>query len=344
MAESPDWLKDKRLRLERKNAFDGSLVHGVSKFNRDTGRMSRPLNPFAECVDPDTGLIRPDLVRSRDCPVCGEAPGQGLFIKGGFRHVRCPSCGLIYVSLILREDIMVRYWREEMAWTSVLQSGPQIDMDKLKYSYGLTLASSYLSGELPGSLLDVGAGTGTFVRLATSLGWDSTAIELNMDSADVLAKEGYQVIVKPLEMADLSSDTYDVVTLWEVLEHMAEPRSILSHVGKLLSPRGVVLILVPNAGSLVTRILHEKSNTFGGHSHLNHFNVQSMETLLKTLNFEILEMETVLTELGTINNHLDFQDPYLGNARDFFQTLTPEIIHDRLWGSRLLVVARKARG
>jgi 2-polyprenyl-3-methyl-5-hydroxy-6-metoxy-1,4-benzoquinol methylase len=329
------------LRLERKNAFDGSLTHGVSKFNRDTGRMSRPMNPFAECVDPDTGLIRPDLVRSRDCPVCGEPPGPGLFTKDGFRHVRCPSCGLIYVSLILREDIMVKYWREEMAWTSVLLSAPQVEMDKLKYSYGLALASAYLSSELPGTLLDVGAGTGTFVRLAKSHGWDATAIELNMDSADLLAKEGYQVIVKPLEMADLSPNSFDVVTLWEVLEHMADPRSLLKHAGKLLTSKGILLILVPNAGSLVTRILHEKSNTFGGHSHLNHFNVKSLETLLKSLDFEILEMETLLTELVTINNHLDFQDPYSGEAEDFSPTLTPELIHDRLWGSRLLALARK---
>ncbi|MDR2349361.1 MAG: methyltransferase domain-containing protein [Deltaproteobacteria bacterium] len=342
MALSPDWLNDKYSRLERKNAFDGSLVHGTSKFNRDTGRNSKPVNPFQAFIDPETNLIRQELTRPRNCPVCGAPPGEGLFIKDGFRHVRCPSCGLIYVSLILRDEIMIKYWREEMAWNAVLRTGPQTDMDKLKFAYGLELASSHAPGELPGTLLDVGAGTGTFIRLADGRGWKTTALELNVESAETMESEGYQVIVKPLELADLSENAYDMVTLWEVLEHLAEPKIVLSNTRELLTSGGVLLILVPNSGSLVTRILHEKSNTFGGHSHLNHFNPSSMKILLESLDYEILEMETVLTELGTIYNHLDFQDPYLGDAPETIPQLTPELIHDKLWGSRLLVVAKKA--
>jgi hypothetical protein len=63
--------------------------------------------------------------------------------------------------------------------------------------------------------------------------------------------------------------------------------------------------------------------------------------LLEGCGFEILELETILTELGSINNYLDFQDPYLGEAGPFFPDLTPEVIHDKLWGSRLLALARK---
>lgn len=69
---------------------------------------------------------------------------RGLFVKDGFRHVKCPSCGLIYVSLILREDVLDRYWREEAAWISVLNSDPQMELDRLKYQYGLDLAEARL--------------------------------------------------------------------------------------------------------------------------------------------------------------------------------------------------------
>ncbi|MDR2353936.1 MAG: class I SAM-dependent methyltransferase [Deltaproteobacteria bacterium] len=335
------WLKDKKARLERKNAFDGSLVHGTAKFNKDTGRNVRSLQPFKEFIDPETGLIRSDMLRPRKCPVCNAAPGPGLFIKEGFRHVRCPTCSLIYVSLILREDILAKYWREEMSWLRVLKSSPQIDMDRLKFSYGLELAQAYLPDGKPGSLLDVGAGTGFFVRLALEQGWKTTAQELNLESYDSLMRDGIQVIVKPLELSDLPLKSFDLVTLWEVLEHLTEPKQILERIFQLLVPQGLLLILVPNAGSLVTRILHDKSNTFGGHSHLNHFTIDSLIYLLNKTDFEILEMETVLTELGTINNHLNFLDPYLGDAPDFFPNLTPEILHDKLWGSRILILARK---
>ena len=337
-----DWLSDKKMRLERKNAFDGSLVYGTSKFNKDTGRATRPLQPFQTLIDKDTGLIGAELVRSRSCPVCGEAPGPGLFIKDGFRHVRCPKCDLIYVSLILREDIMIRYWREETAWLSVLHSNPQSDMDRLKFQYGLDLAESLLNtGGKKGKLLDIGAGSGDFVLRAKERGWDSTALELNIETAEYLEREGIQVIVRPLELSDLEPESFSLVTMWEVLEHLTDPRAVLIKTREILAPDGILLVAVPNAGSLVTRILHEKSNTFGGHSHLNHFNVNSLTFLLNDLKFEIAELETIITELGTINNFLDFQDPYLGSAGEFWPDITPELIHEKLWGSRILLCARR---
>jgi 2-polyprenyl-3-methyl-5-hydroxy-6-metoxy-1,4-benzoquinol methylase len=233
---------------------------------------------------------------------------------------------------------MLKFWREEMAWTGVLRSLPQIEMDILKYSYGLELAQEFLKGR---KLLDVGAGTGEFVHLATENGWQATALELNIESADHMVRQGYEVIVKPLEISDLPSNSFDLVTLWEVLEHLAEPKIVIREIKRILAPEGLLLILVPNSASLVTRILHEKSNTFGGHSHLNHFNPNSLTFFLKSLNFEIIEMETVITELGTINNHLAFEDPYLGEASPFFSELTPENIHKNLWGSRLLLLAKE---
>jgi hypothetical protein len=190
----------------------------------------------------------------------------------------------------------------------------------------------------------MGAGNGTFVRTAGAMGWRPTALEINTECAESMLNEGFQVIVKPLELSDLPQGSFDLITFWEVLEHLAEPRQVLSRLGPLFTERGILLVLVPNAGSLVTRILHEKSTTFGGHSHLNHFTAPSLTTLLESLGFEILEMETLLTELGAINNHLSFQDPYLGEAPPVSPDLSPELIHDRLWGSRLLVLARRRAG
>jgi 2-polyprenyl-3-methyl-5-hydroxy-6-metoxy-1,4-benzoquinol methylase len=338
-AKPESWLSDPDERLRRKNAFDASLVLGTAKFNRETGRQDNLSPPFSQHIDPDTGLIRMDMLRARDCPICGSPPGPGLFVKGGFRHVRCPVCELIYVSLILREELMLKYWREEMAWVRVLISKPQIDMDLIKFGYGLDLATSYVSGR---KLLDIGAGPGGFPVLASERGWEASAIEFNVESVENLLKEGMRVIVKPLELADLPSSSFDLVTMWEVLEHVADPKVVLSEARRLLAPDGALLILVPNAGSLVTRVLHEKSHTFGGHSHLNHFNSKSLKLLLSNMRYELIELETVITELGAINNHLGFEDPYLGEAEAFALELTPKLIHERLWGSRLLALARPA--
>ncbi|MDR1871639.1 MAG: methyltransferase domain-containing protein [Deltaproteobacteria bacterium] len=336
-----EWLKDAQLRLDRKNAFDASLVVGTARFNRDTGRDRMVRQPFAKFIDPATNLIQLDMTRSRVCPVCGAPPGRALFVKDGFRHVHCESCDLIYVSLILREDILTQYWREEMVWKSVLKSEPQLEMDILKFGYGLDLAAAYLGEER--DLLDIGAGNGDFVLLAQERDWRAVAMELNLESAASLESAGIKVIVKSLELSDIAPGSFSLITMWEVLEHLTEPKTILYEVHRILPENGILLILVPNVGSLVTRLLHERSDTFGGHSHLNHFNQASLTKLLNLMGFEILEMETVITELGAINNYLSFADPYLGEAPPFSPTLTPDFIHENLWGSRLLVLARPAK-
>ncbi|MGL4209656.1 MAG: class I SAM-dependent methyltransferase [Candidatus Adiutrix sp.] len=333
---SSAWLNDELKRLERKNAFDGSLIMGTAKFNRETGRLEPVNRPFLWAIDKETGLIRADLVRVRRCPVCGELPGDLLFIKDGFRHVRCLACGLIYVSLILRDNVLEKFWREEAAWMNVLNSGPQMEIDRLKFQYGLDVVTPHIHGR---TVLDIGSGNGTFVRIAKEAGWQPTALDLNQDSNQKLAADGFKVIVKHLEAADLPSESFDLITFWEVLEHLPDPRLALLEARRLLRPNGIFLIMVPNVLSLVTRLLHDKSQTFGGHSHLNHFSTDTLTLLLKGAGLKILEMETVITELGAINNYLSFEHPYEGEAGQVLPELTPKMIHDRLWGSRLLVLA-----
>jgi 2-polyprenyl-3-methyl-5-hydroxy-6-metoxy-1,4-benzoquinol methylase len=333
----PEWLNDPPARLARKNAFDAALVMGTAQFNQKTGRLIGHEQPFSWALDPATGLIRPDLVQARPCPICQTPPSRGLFVKDGFRHVKCQRCGLVYVSLILREDILEQYCRSETAWSAVLDSQPQQEMDRLKYQYGLDLVSWRLPRR---RLLDIGGGGGAFARLATEDGWQVTTLELNQESSKRLASQGLKVIVKHLEMADLPSGGFDLISLWEVLEHLVDPGLTIREIRRLLAPGGLLLVLVPNVESLATRLLHEKSRTFGGHSHLNHFSPRTLESLLKKSGLAGLELETVITELGTINNHLAFEDAYAGSAEPFSSALTPALIHENLWGSRLLAVAR----
>ena len=263
-------------RLARKNAFDGSLVMGVETFNRATGRDRHRSELLSSLVDPDTGLLKEPLARDRSCPVCGDRFERPLFIKDGFRHGRCPECGLVYVNPVLTEEAATAYYRQESSWTRVLESGPQVEMDRLKYEYGLDLAAPYLQNR---HLLDIGTGTGLFVRVAQSQGYDPVALELHRENVEKLKSDGFQVIDQTLESARIQEHQFDMATLWEVLEHIVDPRSLLGEIHRILKPKGILFILVPNLDSLVTRVLHEKSGVFGGHSHVNFFNAHTLTRL-----------------------------------------------------------------
>ena len=185
----------------------------------------------------------------------------------------------------------------------------------------------------------MGTGSGLFLKIAKCMGFDATGLELHTQNVEKLKECGFEVVDVPLEKAGLASDEFDMVSMWEVLEHIENPVSLLRETARIMKPGGKLLILVPNVDSLVTRLLHEKSGTFGGHSHVNHFNVKTLTRLLGLAGFEVMHAETIITELGTINNHLGFEDPYNGAAGTQLGFITPEMIHENMLGSKLLVLA-----
>ena len=328
-------------RLEAKNSFDGSLVFGTQTFNKRTGRdrhlEHRQRNDYF-FVDPSTQQLRPEMTSPRSCPSCGGRKYQEIFVKEGFPHLQCEDCHMVYVAPILNEEALLKLYEEEESWTEVLFSQEQMELDKKKFQYGLELIEVYRES---GDILDVGCGPGFFLEAARNSGWQVSGIEMNEQCVARLREQGILIHTQPLEEADLTAASCDCVSMWEVLEHLREPRVALTHIHRILRPGGLLLICVPNFGSLVNRILHEKAGTFGGQSHLNFFTDHTLTRMQEAVGFEVAETETIITEFGTINNYLSFEHPYLGSSETVVPNLTPQQIHEYMLGSRLLTLARK---
>jgi 2-polyprenyl-3-methyl-5-hydroxy-6-metoxy-1,4-benzoquinol methylase len=245
---------------------------------------------------------------------------------------------MIYVNPVLRQEKLHSDGLREDSWIRVLCNETQLEMDRKKFRYGLDLLETYQPGR--GRLLDVGTGPGVFLEVARERGWEVSAVEFNQACVERLRELGIPVTSSTLEEAQFEKASFRAVTLWDVLEHILEPRSFLRHVRALMAPEGILMVALPNVDSLVCRVLHEKSATFAGDSHVNFFNAETLKELLGKCGFEVLESETFLTEIGTINNHLSFEDVYLGGAQTVLEFLTPEYIHRNMLGSRLLVLAQ----
>ena len=171
--------------------------------------------------------------------------------------------------------------------------------------------------------------------------WEPTAVEFNSFCVKRIESLGIECINEPLESADLPENYFDCVTLWAVFEHLQHPNEMLKIINKLLRPGGILAILVPNIDSLAARILHERCATFSGDTHINFFNYKTLTKIQEMNGFEVLEAETVFSEVNTIKNYLNYNDPYVGDGEQEFEFLDPKIIHENLLGYALVTYSKK---
>jgi len=107
----------------------------------------------------------------------------------------------------------------------------------------------------PGSLLDVGCAKGLFLDLARKRGWNVQGVEISHTTAAFARQEfGLQVFTGVLEEAHFPANSFDVVSLWDLIEHLDNPFGFLRETARILKPGGIVLILTPNHDSLITRM------------------------------------------------------------------------------------------
>lgn len=108
-----------------------------------------------------------------------------------------------------------------------------------------------------GALLDVGAGPGLFVSQARRRGWRADGVEPS-DASRAFARDRLGIELQPggiEELGALPAASYDVVTLFDVIEHLPEPVAALRAVGRILVPGGLVVIVTPKFDSLLARLL-----------------------------------------------------------------------------------------
>jgi len=200
------------------------------------------MSPCPICARPDSRL----LYRVRDDTVLISRVTPPLEIH------RCRGCGLTFARGGLPEPDLKELY--EAAWKKTW--GPTFEQSPARVASYAAAQVTYVETLIPpGRVLDVGCGNGLFLEAASVRGWEVAGIELS-PAAAAAARErvGPRVTLGTLEEADLRSDAFDVVTLWEVIEHVPHPLRLLSEVRRVLRPGGMLFLSTPNAHSIFHRI------------------------------------------------------------------------------------------
>lgn len=142
----------------------------------------------------------------------------------------------------------------------------------------------------PGTLLDVGAGTGDFLKAAKEKSWNVMGVEPNQNAIQLAKQKG---ITLHSDLRDLKNLKFDVITLWHVLEHISNLEEAVEDLSKLLKPGGVLVIAVPNFNSYDAKYYKEFWAAFDTPRHLWHFSKKSISELFKK-NFDLKNIEPMV--------------------------------------------------
>jgi SAM-dependent methyltransferase len=138
------------------------------------------------------------------------------------------------------------------------------------------------------TLLDVGCGEGAFLDLARSAGLEVAGVELNLEAAKVCRGRGHTVHTRPL--AELGQGTqsrgYDLVTVFQVLEHVSDPVGFLGQAAKLVAPGGALSVAVPNESGIY-RICPREPHQWPPH-HVTRWRLEDLRELGRRCGFAVL--------------------------------------------------------
>ena len=134
------------------------------------------------------------------------------------------------------------------------------------------------------TILDVGAGTGDFLKVCKKNNWDAYGIEPS-DKARKIAAE--KEINLKQDISELKNELFDVITLWHVLEHIPNLIEYIDQLKKLLKPNGVLLIAVPNYKSYDAEYYKEYWAAYDVPRHLWHFSKESIQKLFSQVNMNV---------------------------------------------------------
>jgi len=218
----------------------------------------------------------------RECPDCGETVFKLKIAEKQFKIVKCKSCGFIYLLNPPDEKEIYEDYYE-------IQYSPEDYKPDSKYGFlseihliNLQRVSLLKKIGANGKLLDIGCGTGLFMNIATQNGFEIEGTDVSRKALD-FAKSGFGLNVYRKTLDDLIDEkkTYDVITLWHVVEHFLEPVIELNKIFQLLKPNGYCIIEVPNFNSIKFRLSGKKWK--GGNHPLYHRSFFTGKSLMNIL-------------------------------------------------------------
>ena len=231
------------------------------------------------------------------CNHCGRDVTRNLHAIS--RLVQCSGCGLIYVNPRPSSEDLARQYQEGYFQCDAPTFGGyedyEADADDIRRTFRrrIGLIAPWIRTPTP-RLLDVGCATGLFMEVAREADWRVEGMDISHYALSRAREKGLSVRAGALPNPELESGEYDVVTLWDVIEHVTDPAAVIADCHRLLRPGGVLAMSTPDAGSRPAKILAGRWLGFRSiDEHLYFFSRDSMRAMLERGGFHAARFHAV---------------------------------------------------
>ena len=240
----------------------------------------------------------PPVRALKRCPLCDGQQSELLYrlndpsgkLEGVFELRRCLGCELVHVDPRPSDEALAALYDEDFYFSTgwsydriaswvieFIQTGRRRRVER------------YVRG---GSLLDIGSGDGRFVHHMARHGWDATGLDFSPAALEYAGRieSGGRFVQGSLDDEKFRPCSLELITLWQVLEHIGEPRPLLRRCHEMLKPGGVLVAAVPNIEGLSSRLTGERWWGLDVPRHLVHYAPNTLQASLERAGFCVIQI------------------------------------------------------
>jgi SAM-dependent methyltransferase len=220
---------------------------------------------------------------TRVCPACQSSEGKDLGVKNDLQIRSCSRCETLYTPY--------RPWYSSEDFYSGYYPSITSEPEFVKLRLAETIAT-FESYRKTNRLLDLGCGTGALLEVAGQLGWQAEGLDVSQPVVDHGRQLGLEVSCGELADSKFESNSFDVVTASELLEHLSDPKLLVQEVARILRPGGLFWTTTPHARGISARLLGTKWSVLCPPEHLQLFSVKGVIGLLRGAGFRRVVVRT----------------------------------------------------
>lgn len=243
--------------------------------------------------------------------------------------VKCTDCGFVFMHQIPSKEELDNHY------STYGYEGERVLTAMTVDSYNSTL-NDFESFRKTNKLLDIGCGVGHFPSVAQKRGWDTFGSEYSPKAVEIARSKGIKMHIGPLQTATFDAESFDVITSFEVIEHLNNPIEEISTIYRLLRPGGIFYCTTPNFNSLLRYWLKSDYKVIEYPEHLSYYTKRTLTKLMSDNGFKLIKFKSTgfsLTQIQRAKNQL---------TEDFtFETSSDEHLRRKIQGNKWLGLAKK---